>query len=320
MTDATVAQTPPSPLGPPQGPQPGSPPGSNPGAQADNQLLAPRRRFRTLRKLVRHRSFMIGLIIVLVLVIAAIIGPWLTGIDPTSMRIRNRFKPPSSAFWFGADQFGRDVLTRVLYGARLSLTIGLSVALLSGVVGTIIGIAAGYFRRLDSLLMRFMDALLAFPAILLAIGISAALGPQVTSVIVALGVAYVPRTARITRASTLVIREMEYVEAARLSGASHLRMIFRHILPNCMGPLVVQLTFVFAYAILAEAALSFLGIGPPPPAPSWGNIIAEGRDYSIEAWWIMLFPGIAISLAALGMNLLGDGLRDVLDPRLKVES
>ena len=288
-------------------------------AQAD-ALLAPRRRFRTTRKLLRHRSFMIGLAIVLLLILAAIVGPMLTGVDPTAMRIRNRFKPPSEAFLFGTDQFGRDVLTRVLHGARLSLAIGLSVALLSGLVGTAIGIASGYFRRLDSLLMRCMDALLAFPAILLAIGISAALGPQTTSVIIALGVAYVPRTARITRASTLVIREMEYMEAARLAGASHLRMIFRHILPNCMGPLVVQLTFVFAYAILAEAALSFLGIGPPPPAPSWGNIIAEGRDYSIEAWWIMLFPGIAISLAALGMNLLGDGLRDVLDPRLKVES
>ncbi len=284
------------------------------------QLLAPRRRFRLLRKLLKHRSFVIGLVIVALLVLAAVVGPWLTGLDPTAMRVRNRFKPPMAGLWFGADQFGRDVLTRVLHGARLSLFIGLAVAALSGAVGTLIGITAGYFRRLDSLLMRCMDALLAFPAILLAIGISAALGPQTTSVIVALAVAYVPRTARITRASTLVIREMEYVEAARLSGAGHLRMIFRHILPNCMGPLVVQLTFVFAYAILAEAALSFLGIGPPPPAPSWGNIIAEGRDYSVEAWWIMLFPGLAISLAALGMNLLGDGLRDVLDPRLKVET
>lgn len=284
------------------------------------QLLAPRRRFRLVRKLFKHRSFVIGLAIVVLLVLAAIVGPWLTGLDPTAMRMRNRFKPPMEGLWFGADQFGRDMLTRVLHGARLSLFIGLSVAVLSGIVGTLIGIAAGYFRRLDSLLMRCMDALLAFPAILLAIGISAALGPQTTSVIVALAVAYVPRTARITRASTLVIREMEYVEAARLAGAGHLRMIFKHILPNCMGPLVVQLTFVFAYAILAEAALSFLGIGPPPPAPSWGNIIAEGRDYSVEAWWIMLFPGLAISLAALGMNLLGDGLRDVLDPRLKLET
>ena len=287
---------------------------------AVEQLLAPRRRFPLVRKLFKHRSFVIGLTVVALLVLAAIIGPWLTGLDPTAMRMRNRFKPPMPGLWFGADQFGRDVLTRVLHGARLSLFIGLSVALMSGAIGALIGICAGYFRRLDSLLMRFMDALLAFPAILLAIGISAALGPQTTSVIIALGVAYVPRTARITRASTLVIREMEYVEAARLSGAGHVRMILRHILPNCMGPLVVQLTFVFAYAILAEAALSFLGIGPPPPAPSWGNIIAEGRDYSIEAWWIMLFPGLAISLAALGMNLLGDGLRGVLDPRLKVET
>lgn len=290
------------------------------GVAEAEQLLAPRRRFRLVRKLFKHRSFVIGLVIVVLLVLAAIVGPWLTGIDPTAMRMRNRFKPPMEGLWFGADQFGRDMLTRVLHGARLSLFIGLSVAVLSGLVGTLIGIAAGYFRRLDSLLMRCMDALLAFPAILLAIGISAALGPQTTSVIIALSVAYVPRTARITRASTLVIREMEYVEAARLAGASHLRMIFKHILPNCMGPLVVQLTFVFAYAILAEAALSFLGIGPPPPAPSWGNIIAEGRDYSVEAWWIMLFPGLAISLAALGMNLLGDGLRDVLDPRLKLET
>lgn len=300
MTEATALQL--------------SPDARSQRAQA-GQLLAPRRR---LRKLVQHRSFMIGLVIVLALLLAVIFGPMLLSTEPTAMRMRNRFKPPSFEMWFGADQFGRDVLTRVLHGARLSLFIGLSVALLSGLIGGIVGVSAGYFRRLDSLLMRCMDALLAFPAILLAIGISAALGPQTISVIVALAVAYVPRTALITRASTLVIREMEYVEAARLSGASHLRMIFKHILPNCMGPLVVQLTFVFAYAILAEATLSFLGIGPPPPAPSWGNIIAEGRDFAVEAWWIMLFPGLAISLAALGMNLLGDGLRDVLDPRLKV--
>lgn len=303
MTEATALQL--------------SPDARSQRAQAE-QLLAPRRRLRILRKLVQHRSFMIGLVIVLALLLAAIFGPMLLSTEPTAMRMRNRFKPPSFEMWFGADQFGRDVLTRVLHGARLSLFIGLSVALLSGLIGGIVGVSAGYFRRLDSLLMRCMDALLAFPAILLAIGISAALGPQTISVIVALAVAYVPRTALITRASTLVIREMEYVEAARLSGASHLRMIFKHILPNCMGPLVVQLTFVFAYAILAEATLSFLGIGPPPPAPSWGNIIAEGRDFAVEAWWIMLFPGLAISLAALGMNLLGDGLRDVLDPRLKV--
>jgi peptide/nickel transport system permease protein len=187
------------------------------------------------------------------------------------------------------------------------------------VVGTAAGIAAAQFRRIDSLMMRVMDALMAFPAIILAIGLAAVLGPRTESLIIALSVAYVPRTARIVRASALAVRELEFVDAARVVGASHLRIILRHLLPNCLGPLLVQLTFVFAYAILAEAALSFLGIGPPPPVPSWGNIIAEGRDHAVEAWWIMLFPGVAISLAALGMNLLGDGLRDVLDPRMKVE-
>jgi peptide/nickel transport system permease protein len=223
-------------------------------------------------------------------------------------------------FPLGTDQYGRDILTRVLYGGRLSLWIGFAVALVSGVFGAVIGVTAGHFRALDPYFMRLMDALLAFPAILLAIGIGAALGPQAGSIVVALSVAYVPRTARIVRASVLVIREMEYLEAARVSGAGDARIIVKHILPNCLGPLIVQLTFIFAYAILAEAALSFLGIGPPPPTPSWGNIIAEGRDYSVEAWWVMLFPGIAVSLAALGMNLLGDGLRDVLDPRLKIEN
>jgi peptide/nickel transport system permease protein len=278
------------------------------------------RRPALARRLGRHRSVRVGLVLLAVLVIAAVLAPWLTGTDPNAMRVRLRFRPPSAAAWFGTDNYGRDVFARVLYGARLSLTIGLSVALMSGAIGALIGVAAAWFRRLDAWLMRVMDALLAFPAILLAIGISAALGPQAISVIVALGIAYVPRTARIVRASTLVIREMEYVEAARVAGAGHLWVILRHVLPNALGPLIVQMTFVFAYAILAEAALSFLGIGPPPPAPSWGNIIAEGRDYSLEAWWIMLFPGAAISLAALGANLLGDGLRDVLDPRLVVET
>jgi peptide/nickel transport system permease protein len=284
------------------------------------QVLAERRRFRVLRKLAAHRSFKIGIVLVTILVLCAIIGPMLTGIDPTAMSIRYRFKPPSGRFLFGSDQYGRDILTRVLYGGRLSLSIGFSVALLSGAFGAMIGVLAGYFRALDPYVMRLMDALMAFPAILLAIGIGAALGAQASSIVVALAVAYVPRTARIVRASVLVIREMEYLQAARVSGAGDAHIIVKHVLPNCLGPLIVQLTFIFAYAILAEATLSFLGIGPPPPAPSWGNIIAEGRDYSVEAWWVMLFPGLAVSLAALGMNLLGDGLRDVLDPRLKIET
>jgi peptide/nickel transport system permease protein len=289
-------------------------------AAGPTQVLAERRRFRALRQLAAHRSFRIGLLLVTILVLCAIIGPMLTGIDPTAMSIRSRFKPPSARFPFGTDQYGRDILTRVLHGGRLSLSIGFAVASLSGFCGALIGVAAGYFRALDPYVMRLMDALMAFPAILLAIGIGAALGSQASSIVIALAVAYVPRTARIMRASVLVIREMEYLQAARVSGAGDLHIIVKHVLPNSLGPLIVQLTFVFAYAILAEAALSFLGIGPPPPAPSWGNIIAEGRDYSVEAWWVMLFPGLAVSLAALGMNLLGDGLRDVLDPRLKVET
>jgi len=284
------------------------------------EAIAARRRFLVLRKLAHHNSFRIGFVIVLLMVVAAILAPVITGLDPTAMRIRFRFRPPSAEFPFGTDQFGRDLLTRVLYGAQLSLWIGLAVAVLSAVVGAAVGVLSAQYRRLDSLLMRIMDALMAAPAILLAIGLGAALGPQTHSVIIALAVAYIPRTARIVRASALVTRELEFIEAARVSGASSVRIMFRHLLPNATGPLLVQSTFVFAYAILAEAALSFLGIGPPPPEPSWGNIIAEGRDFAVQSWWIMLFPGIAISLAALGMNLLGDGLRDVLDPRLKVES
>lgn len=289
-------------------------------AEPEDDLLAPRRRLQIIRRLARHRSFRIGFIIVVILTLAAVFAPYISGYDPTSMRARIRFRPPQAAYWFGTDNFGRDVFTRCLYGARLSLTIGLGVAVLSGFIGAAAGIVSAQFRRIDPIMMRLMDGLMAFPAIILAIGLAAAMGPNVGSLIVALSVAYIPRTARIVRASALVVRELEFVDAARVSGASNLRIIWRHLLPNCMGPLLVQLTFVFAYAILAEAALSFLGIGPPPPAPSWGNIIAEGRDSAVDSWWIMFFPGLAISLATLGMNLLGDGLRDVLDPRLKVET
>lgn len=254
------------------------------------------------------------------MVMAAVLAPVITQYDPVAMRIRLRFRPPQAAFPFGTDQFGRDIFTRVIYGARLSLWIGLSTALLSGLTGAMLGVLSAQYRKLDALLMRLMDALMALPAILLAIGLTAVLGPFTSSVIIALSVAYIPRTARIVRASALVTRELEFIEAARVAGASNFRIMRRHLLPNAMGPLLVQSTFVFAYAILAEAALSFLGVGPSPPTPTWGNIIAEGRDHAVDAWWIMLFPGVAISLATLGMNLLGDGLRDTLDPRLKVET
>ena len=279
--------------------------------------LAQRRRFVLLRRLAGHRSFQVGLVLVALLALAAIFAPLLTSLDPSSMKVRFRFKPPSAAFPFGTDNFGRDIFTRVLYGARVSLWIGLVVAVFAGLFGAALGILAAQLRYLDSIVMRVMDALMSFPAILLALGVTAALGPRMESVIIALTVAYVPAGVRVVRASALVVRELDYVEAARIAGASNARIMLRHILPNSVSPLLVHVTFVFAYAILAEAALSFLGVGVPPPTPSWGNIIAEGRDYATEAWWVMLFPGLGITLAALGLNLLGDGLRDILDPRLK---
>jgi len=260
---------------------------------------------------------MIGFSVILLLTLAAVLAPLISPVDPSAMRVRLRFRPPSSQFLFGTDMFGRDVFTRVLYGARISLFVGIAVCVASGLCSAIIGVIAAQFRKLDGAIMRLMDALMSFPAILLALGIAAALGPRVSSVIIALTVAYIPAGVRIVRAAALTVREMDFVHAAQVSGASSLRIVMRHILPNCFSPLLVHLTFIFAYAMLAEAALSFLGVGIQPPIASWGNIIAEGRDYATEAWWVMLFPGIAISLAALSLNLLGDALGDMLDPRLK---
>jgi peptide/nickel transport system permease protein len=280
-------------------------------------VIAAPRGHGTLRRLLRHRSFVIGFSVILLLTLAAVLAPLISPVDPSAMRVRFRFRPPSSAFWFGTDMFGRDVFTRVLYGARISLFVGFSVCVVSGLCSAIIGVIAAQFRRLDGAIMRLMDALMSFPAILLALGIAAALGPRVSSVIIALTVAYIPAGVRIVRAAALTVREMDFVQAAQVSGASSLRIVMRHILPNCFSPLLVHLTFIFAYAMLAEAALSFLGVGIQPPIASWGNIIAEGRDYATEAWWVMLFPGVAISLAALSLNLLGDALGDMLDPRLK---
>jgi peptide/nickel transport system permease protein len=284
---------------------------------------APRRtpfwRTSTFRRLLRHRSFMIGLVLTAIVTIAALAAPFLGLPDPNRLAVRFRFRPPSEDFLFGTDNLGRSMLSRVIWGAQLSLLIGLGVVLLNAVFGVVIGALSGYFSRLDGPMMRFADALMAFPSVLLAIGIAAALGASASTAVIALAVVYIPRTARIVRASVLVVRELEFVQAARASGAGSWRILRRHIMPNCMAPLIVQLSFVFAYAVLSEAVLSFLGLGAPPTTPSWGILISEGRGYIREAPWLTIIPGCAIAMTVLGLNLLGDGLRDVLDPRLKVE-
>jgi peptide/nickel transport system permease protein len=276
------------------------------------------RRRPVLLRLLRHKAFLVGLVLFGFVVLIAVFADLIAPSDPARMAIRNRFKPPSFEHPLGTDNLGRSQLSRIVYGARLSLAIGFAVVVLNAVFGVLLGAAAGYFRRLDNMLMRMTDALMAFPAVLLAIAIAAALGASSLTAAIALSAVYIPRTARIVRASVLVVREMEYVQAAMAMGASHWRILRKHILPNCLAPLIVQLTFIFAYAILSEAVLSFLGLGAAPPTPTWGNIIAEGRQYMREAAWITLIPGLVLAITVIGLNLLGDGLRDVLDPRLKV--
>jgi peptide/nickel transport system permease protein len=292
--------------------------GTVPARRAPPRARA-RWRHPTIRRLLRHKLFVTGSIMFLVVALAALLADVIVTADPLKLGIRDRFQPPSAAWVFGTDNFGRSQWSRVVYGARLSLLIGLGVVLLNAIFGTLIGALAGYFRRLDNLLMRIADAFMAFPVILLAIGITAALGPSSINAVIALAAVYTPRTARIVRASVLVVREMEYVQAAAAMGAGHYRILRYHVLPNCMAPLIVQLTFIFAYSVLSEAVLSFLGLGAQPPTPTWGNIIAEGRQYIREAPWITVIPGLALAFTVLGLNLLGDGLRDVLDPRLKVQ-
>jgi peptide/nickel transport system permease protein len=285
----------------------------------DTASLPPARRFPLVRRLFRHRLFVTGLVLFAAMLFLALAADWLAPYAPQRMQVRARFRPPGGNFLMGTDNFGRDIFSRLCFGARLSLGIGFAVVLVTGVIGTAVGLAAGFFRKLDEWLMRVMDALMAFPAVMLALAIAAALGPSAANAVIALSVVYIPRTARIVRASTLVVREMDYVQAARAFGGRDGWIILRHVAPNIMAPLIVQLTFIFAYAVLAESILSFLGVGPPPPTPTWGNMIAEGKDYIREAWWIAMFPGLAICITVLGLNLLGDGLRDVLDPRLKVQ-
>ena len=270
-----------------------------------------------LRRLWRNRLAVTGFALLLLVLLGALLAGVLSSYDPLAMTVVERMKAPSPRHLMGTDNFGRDIFSRVLYGARLSLEVGGAVMLLTVAVGVLFGLLAGYFPRLDGPIMRVMDAMMAFPAILFAIAIMAVLGPRTSNVAIALSVVYAPRTVRLVRASVLATKQLDYVEAVRAQAAGHLRILFRHILPNCLSPLVVQATFNFAYAVLAEASLSFVGAGAPPPTPSWGNILSEGRLYMQNAPWITIFPGLAIALTVLGLNLAGDGLRDVLDPRMR---
>jgi peptide/nickel transport system permease protein len=276
-------------------------------------------RTRLMRRLLRNRGVVIGGGVFVLLVLVALLADVLSPYNPTRLYPGQRLQPPSMRNLLGTDEFGRDIASLVLHGSRVSLLVGGVTMFLTSVGGVVIGLIAGYYRRLDVPIMRVMDGLMAFPAILLAIALMAARGPGVWNVIVSLSVVYLPRTAMLIRSTALGVRELDYVMAAQALGRGGLAIAFRHILPNCMGPLLVQGTFIFAYAVLAEAILGFLGVGVPPYVPSWGNVIASGKNVIREAFWVSAFPGLALTLAGLSLNLLGDGLRDTLDPRLRTE-
>ncbi|MEJ6783057.1 ABC transporter permease [Aminobacter sp. Piv2-1] len=267
--------------------------------------------------ILQRRTLAIGLAVIATITLLAMLAPLIAPYAPNKLSIVNRLKPPSATWFFGTDEFGRDVFSRTIYAGQLSLMVGAAATALAGVVGITLGIVAGFFRKADGVVSRIIDAMMAFPDILLAIALVAALGPSLATVIIALGIVYAPRLARIVRASTLVIRELPYVEAARALGVPTWRIMTRHVLRNLVSPILVQATFIFAYAMLAEAGLSFLGVGVSPEIPTWGTMIASGRQYVGQADWVTIFPGLAIILTVLSLQLVGDGLRDLLDPRLR---
>ena len=277
-----------------------------------------------LEQLWRNKTAVAGLLVISLFVLTAILAPLLSPHNPIEASLYDQIKPPvwaEAGTWkniLGTDDLGRDILSRLVYGARVSLLVALATVGIAVFFGSILGAISGYYKGfLDNIIMRFMDILLAFPHILLAIVIMAYLGPGLTNAMIAIGIIYIPRFARIVRASVLEECEKDYVTASRSVGARDWRIIFVTIFPNCLAPLIVQTTLGFASAILDAAALGFLGLGAQPPTPEWGAMIAMGRSHILRAWWVMTFPGIAILFAVLGFNLFGDGLRDALDPRLR---
>jgi peptide/nickel transport system permease protein len=270
-----------------------------------------------LRSIGRRQSALIGFALVAVMVVVAFFAPWIAPASPNQLNVLDRLLAPDLSHLFGTDDLGRDILSRVVYGARVSLLVGFSVSVSCLLLGGVIGLFAAYFKRFDNLLMRVMDGFMAFPNIVLAILLMATLGASLNNIIIALSITYMPRMARVVRSSALVVRELSYVEAAQAMGAGDQRIVFRYITPNCVSPIIVQWTFTFAYAILGEASLSFLGVGVPPDIPTWGTILNEGRVYIQRAPWMTILPGLAILWTVLGLNLLGDGVRDTLDPNMR---
>jgi peptide/nickel transport system permease protein len=273
---------------------------------------------RVWRQLRRNRLSLIGSLIVVSLVLVALAAPLLGLSNPVKLNIPQRFLPPGPGHWFGTDQLGRDVLSRVVYGARVSLMASVLTMIAAGLPGVLLGIVAGVSStRVAGVIMRVMDLLMSFPPLLLAVAVAAALGTGTRSIIIALGVVYLPRIVRVTRGIALTVVAQEYILAAQALGSPRWRLILRTVLPNCLSVVVVQLSLYFAEVLLAEAALSFLGLGEPPPTPTWGNVLQDSQKYIRNAPWIAIFPGCAIAVSVLGLNLFGDAVRDAMDPRLR---
>ena len=292
------------------------PPGYTAAPVLPEILPSPKERGRVMGFINRHPTIVVGGVLVAIMVLIAILAPYLGTKDPTALAPAKRTRPPSELYWFGTDMLGRDVYSRVLYGARVSLTVGFSVAVCAGIIGTTIGLISGFTRRVDAIVMRGMDGLMSIPQILLAIALMALTRASVQNVIIAISITESPRVCRLVRGVVLSLREQPYVEAAIASGTRVPVIIWKHILPNTLAPLMVQATFICASAMITEATLSFIGAGAPPIIPSWGNIMAEGRALWQVKPYIVFFPAIFLSITVLAVNLLGDGLRDALDPRL----
>lgn len=274
--------------------------------------------YKTLRRFLRYRSSQIGLALVLVYVVVALFAGAIAPYSPIDQHPKDRLQEPSANYWLGTDEFGRDILSRLMHGATNSLRIALISVTIACLVGSILGMTAGYVGGIfDNATMRVMDLFFAFPAILLALTIVAALGPGAVNTILAISVVYTPIFARVARAPVLSLKSMEFVQAAQAIGTRHPRILLRHVLPNALAPIIVQITLALSWAMLTEAGLSFLGLGTIPPAPSWGSMLSESRKMMEIAPWMAVFPGLAIMLGVLGFNMLGDGLRDALDPRLR---